>query len=496
MNRTKSLLALLPLLFATGVGSDTTVDPECGVDTDNDGQVDCRDADDDNDGLADGNESSLGTDPKDTDSDRDGLSDLLELTTLWPCTNVTTSAPEARHSNPTVPTLLIEVDSLPGFRPSKSVLEIAEQSFEAAGIETIFWLDEPSVQTPSSPLLDLMEIEALLSDLDSATDAELFRHYLHVVFAGYGEDRDHGKSHFARPNDPSRGDHGNSPDPRFAGSFVWAHRVIDDFEANRSALERIGLSLDMLIARSFVHEIGHLLGCAHEGDANDGIDFTNVMVMNSMLGNPADSPPHWEAQFAVGYPSFSRAALVQMDLAFKASVETGSSPLVRRFDMGPSGSRVAPGYLEVTEDSAYETSLAFGFHPPLPSIASAEDFGDERHSDFVRGDPSVTRSTRFRITNLGEQPVDLRFRLGATVDREIEVRCEVTHPGRITAFREGPIGPSSGFQETRPDLIVYPNVTRNSLGYTTTAIVLACLDEVGRWDDAPIELVEIRKRET
>ena len=50
------------------------------VDTDLDGQPDVNDADDDNDGLLDSEESVLGTDPLLADTDDDGLSDLEEGT--------------------------------------------------------------------------------------------------------------------------------------------------------------------------------------------------------------------------------------------------------------------------------------------------------------------------------------------------------------------------------------------------------------------------------
>ncbi len=45
------------------------------LDTDADGQADCVDPDDDNDGLPDGDEGAYGTDPLDADSDDDGIPD-------------------------------------------------------------------------------------------------------------------------------------------------------------------------------------------------------------------------------------------------------------------------------------------------------------------------------------------------------------------------------------------------------------------------------------
>ena len=496
MNRTIYSLVLLPLLLSSAMGLEVNTDPECGVDSDQDGLVDCTDSDDDDDGLSDQEERAYGTDSKESDTDRDGLTDSMEISTTWPCTSSDSPSVAVCQSEATVPTLLVEVDSLVGYQPSAMALELAEESLRAVGIETFFWLDDPS-EGGSAPLVEVAEMEALLSESRAATDGDSFSYYIHVFFGRYGEEGDHGTTHFSVPNDPTRGNHGNYPVPGFAGSFVWMQRVIDDFEANQSAFDGIGVSLDMLVARSFVHEIGHLIGCTHEGDNNGGVDFTNVMVLNSTLGSPSAFSEHWESQFAAGHPTFSEASREQMDLSFKGSVETGSSPMLRRFDLGPSDGPVAPGYVRVMEASAFAPDLAFGFLPPLPAIASTDgsDSGDARYSDFLRGDAEVTHPTRFRITNLGEHPIDLRFRLGAVLDTETNVRCEVVHPGRVTSFREGRIEAGGGFQETRPDLIVYPTVARNAFGYARTEVVLVCLDEDRHWDDAPIELVEIRKRE-
>ena len=493
-----SLPTLALLVFIAALNANELADPACANDADRDGQSDCLDPDDDNDGLSDVEEAILGTNSLETDSDRDGLPDLLERSAMWPHAESAPWTGEVRRSDPTVPTLLVEVDFLVGFRPSAAVLTLTRRSFEALGLEVIFWVDEPSSTVPSSPLVDIVEMEQLLLTMDSASEHELLRYYVHVVFAEYGEGGDHGKTHFAEPNDPARGNHGNRPDPRYSGSLVWTQTVIDDFSASRASFEAIGVSQDMLIARSFVHEIGHLLGCAHEGSNNGGIDYSNVMIRNSRLGNPADAALHWEAQFEAGHPAFSQDTWEQMDLSFKASVEIGSSPILRRFDFGPSGGPIAPGYFEVTEGTAFDASLTFGFTPPLPTVGSSSgsDPSDSGHVDFVRGDPAETASTQFRVTNLGRQPVDLHFSLGATLDEAISVRCEVVHPGRVTSFRHGPIGPDGGSQETLPDLVVFPRVQGSALRFAPTEVTLECLDLPGLWDDAPIELLVVRKRET
>ncbi len=470
---------------------------DCLIDTDDDGQFDCRDEDDDNDGLTDVEEAGLGTDPRDADSDRDGLNDDVELGSDWSYIDLTDGSVLSGESDPAKPTLLIEIDSLTGFEPSLAVVNLANNAFDVAGFEVFWWIDPASEVTPTSPLEDVLEMEQLLFDSDNGLVDAAFDEYLHVYFAEYGEQGDHGKTHYADPNDPSQGDHGNWPSPVYAGSFIWTQRVIDDFESNRAAFEAIDVTQDMLISRSLVHEIGHMLGCMHEGPVND-VDYANVMILNSVLGNPSDSPLHWETQFSAGHTVFSAAALEQMDLAFKASVETGASPNVRRWDMGPEGGTAAPEYFIVSESTAYDASRAFGFvgEMPVTLAETGSNPGDERTMDFVRGDTTISANTQFRITNLGSQPLDLGFRLGATLDEEITVRCEFVHPGRTTAYRAGPISPGGDSQETSPDLTVRPTVDVNALGFDRTEVILDCLDQSGTWSDAPIEFIEITKNET
>jgi hypothetical protein len=59
-------------------GSDPCSPQSVPVDTDGDGECDVLDPDDDGDGVLDGDEAALGTDPLNPDSDGDGLSDGLE----------------------------------------------------------------------------------------------------------------------------------------------------------------------------------------------------------------------------------------------------------------------------------------------------------------------------------------------------------------------------------------------------------------------------------
>ncbi len=76
-----------------GVGDkedDLPLDPTETTDTDSDGQGDNTDPDDDNDGLSDIDEASIGTDSLKADSDEDGTSDSLDSFPLDPTESVDT----------------------------------------------------------------------------------------------------------------------------------------------------------------------------------------------------------------------------------------------------------------------------------------------------------------------------------------------------------------------------------------------------------------------
>jgi hypothetical protein len=85
---------------------------------------------------------------------------------------------------------------------------------------------------------------------------------------------------------------------------------------------------------------------------------------------------------AVGYSTFSEGSLAQMDLTMKLSVDTGGSPTRRFFDMGTLTSPIRPDYRQVTEATAFNESLGYGWESPVPTVSSASGSDPSRASRF------------------------------------------------------------------------------------------------------------------
>jgi hypothetical protein len=465
-------------------GSGGTVDPP-----DNDG-----------DGLTDDEEAALGTDPLDPDSDRDGIDDGAE-TTIARTYNVDgTTTTAVMRTDPTTPTLLVELDYVTGFRPNPVVFEMAQDAFAHASMEIRFMIDDASpiptnaLPTGTAPW-SLLDLEQLLFDYDDR-DPEIHETYVHVLVVPDDHHGRHGTTHHARLNSPSEGNHGNDPDPRYAGSFIFVDFIANDYSGHTTTFSNAGVSVDHLIAKTLVHELGHALGCTEEGGRGGGVDTFNVMTLSSQLGPPSTNLTAWTNNMfgrgQVGHPTFSDGSLAQMDLTKKLSVETASDLLDLWFDMGAAPSAVQTYYRQVTEATAFDGARQHGWDPPLPTVSSTSGSvpGDALHGDYVAGDPNETASTRFRVSALGTEPFNVYFRLGAQVPNPIDVRCELRHPRFGVSDKPGTVDAST---PVSGNLFANPVVESiNTLGYGRGDLVFECLND-SSYGDAPIELIRFSK---
>ncbi len=459
------ILAGGPVLVSAGCGDDDGVD--CALDSDADGLDDCQ-------------EEDRGTDPLDPDSDRDGLSDGSEVSHYG--------------TDPTRPTLLVEVDFMAGAdtRPSGEALALATSSFAHAGIEVVFEVEDQSI-AELTPLVDATDMEAVLR-----VSRDLGRpQYMHAVFANRGEGTKHGTTHFVAPN---TGTFSNLPPPENAGALLFVGAIRSD-HAQNPLLGQNDITEDLLIARTLVHELGHLIGCTHES-AIDGEDVTNVMAQSSLIGAvTSETIDRWiDATLGagrVGYPTFSDASIAQMDMSFKGSVETGTSPAERSFDFGSDTSPVAQGTFRVTPSHTFVPSRGWGWDPPGPllGLETGSSAGDDRLMDYITGDPFEEGDTTFRVAWMGNAATRVFIRLGATTDETLRVRCELSHPDRGVAFVQGTIDATTpSVQTSLTGVLAFPVLSPNRLGRGRGDLVLRCLDD-DTHEDAPIEYIKVTKQD-
>ncbi len=463
----------------------------------------------DGDGLTNGEEAMLGTDPLDADSDRDGIDDGVEVELDRPYNVDGTTTTAFTRTDPTMPTVLVELDYVSGFRPNASVFLMAENAFAHASMEIRFMIDDaspiPAASLPTHPgQWTTAELEQVLLSTDDSSQ-DIHSAYLHVIVVPRDNSGRHGTTHHAASNNPAEGNHGSRPDPRYAGSFVFIGAITDDYnnkDVVMQAFSNAGITADHLIAKTLIHEIGHALGCTEEGSSG-GIDTFNVMALSSQLGDPNSNTgvAPWEDNMfgldSVGQPTFSQGSLAQMDLTMKLSVDTGSSLVRRFFDMGTSTSPIQPNYRQVTETTAFDEAVGHGWESPLPTVSSTSGSvpSDARFADYVAGDPNETASTRFRASALGTGPVGVFFRLGAQVSSPITVRCELRHPQFGVAVESGTVDSTTIVATPSRGRRAFPVVDSiNALGYGRGDLLLECLND-NTYGDAPIEIVTFIKNE-
>lgn len=382
-------------------------------------------ADRDADGLEDADERARGTDVVAPDTDFDGLPDGAEVLLAHPVTDL--DAPELSedpaaagdaslaprrsvHTDPLRQTLLVEIDCDRGACPSVAALRVARRAFADIDVEAWFFVDDAGDWLSTTAARDAATLEAALAASDGRAGSHALAPYVHVLFTDRGEGDLHGLTHSVLP-EATPPDHSTPPDsaaPR-AGALVFSGEIARQREAHAAAFDALGVSLDQLVARALVHELGHALGASHEGPANGGWDWSNVMVASSDLGAPEDAPHRWSLQFVAGHPRFSAASRAQLHLDFKTSVETAAPLLDRRFAFTHPGGDAA---------SAPEP-IPPGFTPVAPGVGLewTTGFGHDLH----RGG--------FAVAHLGTAP--WRVRLGVAGRDGAAVRCELGEDGPV-----------------------------------------------------------------
>ncbi len=472
--------------------------------------TDPNDSDTDDDGLSDGwddddgdliydappigfietkGERQYATNPTDTDTDDDGkgLNDFEEVNTSYNITLPDGSA-WTYSANPLRPDLMVEVDAMTGYASNDRMMFETQKAYEELGITMRYKIDTTGI-TPASINTDIQE-ESYLSTYDGYNAP-----YVHLFFGGTRSGGSHGTTHYAPPNDTVLVAHGNNPNPTYAGTFVFRQEINDDYTANQSDFQSVDITLDLLTARTIIHELGHVVGCMHEGSGG-GWDNANVMITNGNLGTVSSNLSRWELNVlgADGNgPRFSTASVEQIDLSFKPSAETGLDPKNRRFDFGTAASAIYTGNLQVLVTDDYDSDLRFGWDPnAAPDSASTNGGGTGDDLYDIVEHSQDNHPVKFRVSGLGGAKLTVRVYMGRSgLTANLQVHARV-HGGTSTNFESATIIDDADHKYSTS---LYLDVPTYPVPYSDGSIIIDFTDDAST-DPAPIEYLRVTKRGT
>jgi hypothetical protein len=236
--------------------------------------------------------------------------------------------------------IFVEVDYLEDHAMPPELFSEAINAYSDAAIILHYKLDEKDLPLDSETDPDEDDDGAETLRYGEEIDDFLDRHrnedyseYIHVIFASLLYDADHDDYFLGIANSADTAD-----DITSSGIVVADEDLIDLITAETNIFERR--------LKTFIHEIGHVLNCAHEKDEGDGGSYDARIDQadgddienhfNVMLQNHFST---WKAKFLfrghnndarirgatddIGRPRFSVESIDQMDLQSKLSVETG-----------------------------------------------------------------------------------------------------------------------------------------------------------------------------